>query len=86
MTDAELKSHLSRRKNRALHFVRHPELFKVCDQCLSISRVATRVCAVCGAYRWDESAERVIAVSSVMARNPFPLTAGVVPRLAAEGG
>jgi hypothetical protein len=58
----------------------------VCDQCLSISPLSARVCPICGAWQWVETPERIKEVSRMMAKNPFPVTAGVVPRLSDEGG
>jgi hypothetical protein len=81
MTSVDLQFHWNRRKERALSFVAHPEVYKVCDQCWSISKRGARVCPICGAWRWDRTPERVIEISRLMAKNPFPVTAGVVPRL-----
>jgi hypothetical protein len=77
---------LARRAARAALFIAEPQNYKVCDQCLSIARLLAPVCPICGAWRWDATPERIIEVSRTMAENPFPITAGVVPRLKDEGG
>ena len=81
MTEDYLKEHLARRCALAAGFIAEPHRFKVCDQCSSIAVIYAPACRICGAYRFDECPKRVIEVSHQIAANPFPVTAGTVPRL-----
>jgi len=81
VTAAILSQHLKFRRSKRDLFVARPYEYKVCDQCRSIAFAKARVCAVCHAYRWNESVNFVVRVARQIGENPFPLTAGVVPRL-----
>ena len=85
MTLEYLKQHFAFRRARAKSFIDDPARFKICDQCWSVSVARANLCPVCGCYRWDDSAKRVIRIAKRIAKNPFPLTAAVVPRLANSG-
>ena len=59
-------------------------LYKVCDQCRSISFKTCGLCPICHGYRWDESRETLIETANIIGTTPFPLTAGTVPRFSTE--
>jgi hypothetical protein len=82
MTDAALQQHQARRTSQSARFRDKPELWKVCDACLSIVLREAHICRYCGAYRWDESPARIRKIACLMQKNPFPVNAGTVPRLA----
>lgn len=84
MTEAYYQRHLAARGARTSRFIAEPQNYKVCDQCLSIFKRGVRVCPICGAWRWDESPERVVAIARVMSLHAFPQTAGTVPRFSEE--
>lgn len=81
MIDAVYLQHLGLRRSKAATFIASPADFKVCDQCNSIAAVHSAVCGLCGAYRFDDSPERVVEVARLMMETAFPFTAGTVPRL-----
>lgn len=80
MTQAEQYKHLAARQKRAEQIMVEVERFKVCDQCRSISFKQAQTCSVCGAYRFVEDPEIVCGTAREMGANPFPITAGTVPR------
>jgi hypothetical protein len=59
-------------------------LYKVCDQCRSISFRTCGLCPICHGYRWDESREGLIETAKIIGTTPFPLTAGTVPKFGKE--
>ncbi len=84
MNTIEQNKHLAARQKRAEQIIVEVDRFKVCDQCRSISYKHVSTCSVCGAYRFTEEAETVRATAKEMGSNPFPVTAGTVPRLVLE--
>ena len=60
------------------------EDFKECDQCRSISPKRYGLCPWCRCYRFNEDVETVRATLALMAERPWPLNAGVVPRLSLD--
>lgn len=58
--------------------------FKECDQCRSILPRTYGLCPWCRSYRFKEDVETVRATLAVMAARPWPLNAGVVPRITWE--
>jgi len=81
MTKAEEKFHLEGRKARMARVAANPEEHKVCECCRSVWKLRTRICGICGAYRWEYDREIVLATAAIIARHPFPQTLGTVPRL-----
>ena len=81
MTEQALLRHLARRHAKAAGFIADPSRWKVCNQCWSICCADAPVCHVCKAYRFDWDRAWVCEVARMIGRNPFPVTAGVVPRL-----
>ena len=81
MTENALKIHTEFRRLKVESFLAEPAKFKVCDQCGSIVPVTSGLCPFCHCYRFDETAEGVIATAALIGVHPFPLTAGTVPRL-----
>ena len=81
MTPEALKRHAAHRRQRQAEICAEASLHKVCEQCLSISRITARHCFLCGAYSWLTSVEDVIRTAEVFGSSPFPFTAGTVPRL-----
>ena len=81
MIAAILSEHLRRRRTKRDAFIARPHKYKVCDQCRSISLVTVRYCPLCHCYRLDETEATVKRTAAIIGENPFPLTAGVVPRL-----
>ena len=66
---------------KVLHqFLENPDNYKVCKQCNSIVFVRSRVCQLCGCYRFDYTRAGVECISRIIGNSPFPFTAGVVPR------
>jgi hypothetical protein len=81
MTRQAYRRHLARRAAISDEISGSPEKFKACAQCLSVSHLSTRTCPICGTYRWYYSAEAITVIAALMRKNPFPVTAGVVPRI-----
>jgi hypothetical protein len=81
MTTEALTTHTVKRFRRASQIIAQPGLYKVCDQCRSINTQPAHKCHVCGAYRWNNDPVLVADTAREMGYNPFPVTAGVVPRL-----
>ncbi len=81
MTKIEQNKHLAVRQKRAEQIMVEVERFKVCDQCRSISYKHVQTCSICGAYRFREDPDEVAATAKEMGANPFPVTAGTVPRI-----
>jgi hypothetical protein len=73
------------RRHQADYILAEPHLYKVCDQCRSISYITYGLCPICHCYRWDSSPEFVITTANIIGSTPFPLTAGTVPRFSDEG-
>jgi len=48
------------RLEKAKEIANNPTIYKVCEGCDSIVGLGTAVCPNCHAYRFDDSAERVI--------------------------
>jgi len=67
----------------ALPILLHPEKYKVCDACHSVSFKHTSICPVCHSYRWRDRVKAVQAVMKIILRrkDPFPVTLGVPPRI-----
>ena len=63
---------------------KHATEFKECDQCRSISLKRMGICPWCHCYRFKEDVEVVRATLNVMAKNPWPVNAGVVPRISLD--
>jgi hypothetical protein len=82
MIEHVLALHARARKVRGAQIKALASEFKVCDQCLSISRQSFGLCTVCGAYRWRLESAEVVRVAEIIAGHPFPQTCGVVPRFA----
>jgi hypothetical protein len=80
VTQAEQIKHLAARQKRAEQIIVEADRFKVCDQCRSISFKQASTCSVCGAYRFLEDPTVVSGTAREMGSNPFPITAGTVPR------
>jgi hypothetical protein len=81
MTEAARLRHLHRRRVQLDYIKMSAEDHKVCHACYSISLLRAKVCPFCGSYRFDEDPRIVRAVARRMGLSPFPLRAGVVPRL-----
>jgi hypothetical protein len=81
VTDREKARHLASRQQSAEKILVEATQYKVCDQCRSILYRQATHCTVCGAYRFDESPDRVRATAREMGGNPFPVTSGTVPRI-----
>lgn len=54
---------------------------KACDQCRSVFSKDIGICRFCGAYRFNERPAVVRATLKIMLKSPFPVSAGVVPRV-----
>ena len=61
--------------------VAHAADYRECDQCRSIVPKQMGLCPWCHCYRFKEDAETVLGTLREMAKNPYPVTLGVVPRL-----
>ncbi len=81
MTEDVRQYHLAIRRAKMEAFIANPESYKVCCLCRSISLECGGLCPVCGAYRFTSDRETVIETAKIIGSNPFPLTAGVVPRI-----
>lgn len=57
------------------------EEFQECDQCRAISPKRLGLCPWCRSYRFKTNTARVRATLKAMATRPWPLNAGVVPRV-----
>jgi hypothetical protein len=75
---------LEHRRQQADAVLAEPHLYKVCDQCRSISFRTCGLCPICHGYRWDESREALIETAKTIGTTPFPLTAGTVPKFGKE--
>lgn len=81
MTGDKQLEHLAFRQELAHIHISYPAYFKVCNQCRSISFKEVGLCKICGSYSFNESPEEVTETAKLMGSTPFPVTAGVVPRL-----
>ena len=84
MTEEILLVHYRMRRRHARYFLTAPWLWKVCEQCNSLVRVEAPLCPWCEAYQFITASEKVCAIAREMAKQPFPVNAGVVPRLKFE--
>jgi hypothetical protein len=82
MIEHVLALHTRARKVRGAQIKASARNFKVCDQCLSISRRSASRCTVCAAYRWRWDSAEVVRVAEIIAGHPFPQLSAVVPRFA----
>jgi hypothetical protein len=80
VTEEALQYNLAERQRRMRMFQQKPENYKICEQCNSVVWIKSKVCQVCACYRFDETREGVLRIAAILGTNPFPLTAGVVPR------
>lgn len=62
--------HLSERSRRAAQIASQPARFKVCEGCESIVTRDANMCPNCHGYRFDESAERVVAQAKLLGSRP----------------
>ncbi len=82
MMNDELHELWTRRRDIVNKFIAHPEKYKECEHCRSINLKAAGLCVWCGAYTFLENPERVRLTAREMGMRPYPLSAGVMPRLA----
>ena len=80
MNETDQNVHLNHRRNQAAAIKAEPHLYKVCDQCRSISYRTCNLCPVCHGYRWVLDEQWLLDTANIVGSTPFPLTAGVVPR------
>lgn len=81
MTGEALRQHWAFRIGGLQQILQRAEDFKECDQCRAISPKHNGLCPFCRCYRFKEDVESVRATLKVMAGRPWPLNAGVVPRI-----
>jgi len=62
--------HLQDRAAKALKIIGAPQNFKVCEGCESIVTARVVTCPNCHGYRFDDSAERVVAQANLLASRP----------------
>ena len=80
MTDGEIVRHATIRRRGIQQIIAEPHLYKACDQCRSILFKRAKICCICGAHRFNEGPV-VLATAKEMQLSPFPMTAGIVPRI-----
>ncbi len=81
MTEEALRQHWTFRLGGLQQILQRAEDFKECEQCRAISPKHNGLCPYCRCYRFKEDVETVKATIRVMAGRPWPLNAGVVPRV-----
>jgi len=62
--------HLQDRAAKARKIIEAPQKFKVCEGCESIVTARVVTCPNCHGYRFDDSAERVVAQANLLASRP----------------
>jgi uncharacterized paraquat-inducible protein A len=69
-SNPELEKILFQRAQRAAEIITHAHQYKVCEGCDSIVTADTITCPTCHSYRFDSTAERVIAQAEYLATRP----------------
>lgn len=82
MKTQEILAVISERRQSICEIIkRHPERFCICEGCDSVLALPIKtVCRVCHAYRFDHSAERIIASAIALGSKPFAASCPVIPR------
>ena len=62
-----MDSNLNERAKKAEKIIARPQGFKVCDGCDSIVTARVATCPNCNGYRFDASADSVIAQAKILA-------------------
>ncbi len=81
MTEEIRARHLAQRQEGISTIILEAERFKLCTQCLSIAFKRARICPICRAYRFTEDRTMIEITAGIIAKHPFPLTRGTVPRI-----
>jgi RNA polymerase subunit RPABC4/transcription elongation factor Spt4 len=71
----------ARRRSSVRDVVRDLKAFQVCDLCLSILYRNTRLCPVCGGYRFDPDPERLLFIAAVSGSRDIGYTEPFIPRM-----
>lgn len=70
MAEVPESADMADRREKAEKIAAQPGEFKVCEGCESIVVRKAAFCPNCNSYRFDESAERVIAQAKILGSRP----------------